>query len=218
MKREILAGALAALAVLTLVPGARAQRANSLEAGAWALEFSVEGQFISVSSLGGGLAVKRLSSPKSALRLNVGVYAVDQNRDITDGQRRTGDDSGTELNASALYQRYIDPDAEANFFWGIGPAVDYGHSSQTDVQADTLSYSYKNDRWGVGLDGLMGVEWFATRVISFHAEYIAGFRYSSTTSTRERTIGSVTDKDEQTSDGWSFAANGAARFGLSVYF
>ena len=218
MKQMILAGALAALGVLMFSPGARAQRANSLEAGAWALQFSVEGQFINVTSLGGGLAVKRQFDPKSALRLNVGAYALEQNRDITDGQTRTGDGSDMQLNASVLYQRYIDPDAEANFFWGIGPAMDYSHSSESDVLADTLSYQYENDGWRVGVDGLMGVEWFASRVISFHAEYIAGVRYSSTTYKRERTIGTVTDKDEQATDGWSFAANGVARFGLSVYF
>jgi hypothetical protein len=66
---------------------------------------------------------------------------------------------------------------------------------------------------------MIGVEWFASREISLHGEYIGSAQYSKTKDTYEQTYaGQMLQQQTREVSGWSFGANGLVRFGLSVYF
>ena len=217
--RRALQSIVAALAVVVLFAGAAAaQRANSLEDGAWALQFGIEGEFISVNSFAGGVSLKRHFSPKSAFRVGVSANGGDNNIEYSAVDDKSGGDNwGTGVNV--IYQRYVRPDADALLYWGLGPTFSYGRSSFEQSRGDSLSTSQTHEMWSVGADAMLGVEWFATRVISFQAEYVARIDYRSETEIRESTLnGGVVYWSEATRDGWSSALVSAVRFGLSVYF
>jgi hypothetical protein len=217
MERVIQTAALTLAAIALFVSSAAAQRANSLEDGAWALQFGVEGDFISVDSFAGGLSLKRHFSPQSAFRVGINASAQDSNRDYSDVDIENGSDSWR-TGINAIYQRYVKPDADAVVYWGVGPAFDYSHSSNTTTRGDSLSSESTSKTWSVGAEAMLGVEWFATRVISFHAEYVAGFDYYSQTNVYETNYYGVVDRRQENRDGWSSSLDSGVRFGLSVYF
>lgn len=217
MKRPMGALCGAVLVAASVVP-AEAQRENSLEAGAWALQFSVEGEFIAVSSFDGGLALKRHFSPRSALRMSVAANVNGTDHESSNGISQSIEFDGVGVGVSVLYQRYVDPDADANLYWGVGPSVGWGNESQESVRADSLVFLSEFDSWSVGIDAVLGVEWFAARVISFHAEYIGSARFTRRKDSNEAKNGTTIDMQERTIDSWSIAEGGAVRFGLSVYF
>ncbi|MDH4337859.1 MAG: hypothetical protein OEX18_11365 [Candidatus Krumholzibacteria bacterium] len=217
MKR-VLQAIVVALAVVALaVSGAAAQRANSLEDGAWALQFGIEGQFISVNSYSGGVSLKRHFSQKSAFRAGISASAGDSERDHSDIDQVDGANSWS-TGLILAYQRYINPHADAVLYWGIGPAFNYSHSSYNTSRGDSLSSEITSKRWSVGADAMLGAEWFATRVISLHAEYFAGFDYFSETESMESNVNGSLVSRQSNREGWSTSLTSAVRFGLSVYF
>lgn len=193
------------------------QRANSLEDGAWALQFGIEGDFLSVNSYSGGVSVKRHFSPRSALRAGISASAGDTERDDRDTDA-VDDASSWSTGLNLAYQRYINPDADAVLYWGVGPAFNYFHSSYNTSLGDSLSSERTSERWSVGADAMLGAEWFATRVISFHAEYFAGFDYFSETESLETNVNGSLVSRQIDREGWSTSLTSAVRFGLSVYF
>ena len=218
----------AALIVLPSLAGAAppdstaapAGRANSLRAGAWALQFSINGQLLSVREFSGGVSLKRQFSSKNAIRLGVGASGSTQDESVEYiySPASEGKTDGYSLYLESVFQRYVNPAAPANFYWGLGPYVDYRHSSH-DQSVDSTSVSYDEASLGVGARGLIGVEWFASREISLHAEYTATGGYYRTEETTERSkIGQPTSSTKRENHGWSLGASGVVRFGLSVYF
>ena len=218
MKNAARIACAAAFMAACAVPAA-AERENSLEAGAWALQFSVQGDLITVSSFDGGLALKRHFSPGSALRMSVAAHASDTGQEYTGGGDSEAEYDAAGVQVGVLYQRYVDPDADAHLYWGVGPFAGWAGDSFERMQGDTLTSSNEADWWSVGLDAVLGVEWFATRVISFHAEYIGSAQFTRQKDSAELLEnGVVVDSQERTVDRWSIAEGGAVRFGLSVYF
>ena len=217
MKQLSLAGALTALAIFVWVPSATAQRANSLEDGAWALQFGVQGQFISVNTFAGGLSLKRHFSPQSAIRLGISANTQDTDWDYSYIEDVAGTNRWS-TGVNVTYQHYVNPDADAIVYWGVGPTFDYSRDSATSSHGDSLSSDSTRKYWSVGADAVLGVEWFATHAISFQAEYVAGFDYNSLTDVTEiNNYGDVITR-QANRDGWSSSLASGVRFGLSVYF
>ena len=156
-------------------------------------------------------------SPKSALRLGIGLGGFTSSGDregANDGVSEVDRDSYTAY-LETLFQRYVNPSAPVNFYWGAGPYVEVSHSSSESV-TDSVSWSQKQDVFEVGAKGIMGVEWFASADISLHADYtaVAGYgRNEMTLESTELTTPDLRNEDEE----WFFNAGGV-RFGLSVYF
>lgn len=185
-------------------------RPNSLRAGAWALQFSItSGQFFDLDSFAGGVSLKRHFSTRSAVRAGLSASA-------SDGGGSNGYSVGTEF----IYQRYLRPEAEANAYWGVGPELDYSHRWTAQQVTDSLSVHNESTQYSVGAKALLGVEWFASRVISLHAEYQVFWRHTHRETRRELTaLGSGTVVvDSQETESWEFLLNDLVRFGLSVYF
>jgi hypothetical protein len=215
------------------------QKDNSLRSGAWALQFAIGSNFTLSSFQGALISVKKHLSPRSALRL--GVSAVFGSNDATSNQTTNGSDilpselTRTEdynqqgIQAGLQYLFYPAPAADAHLFFGFGPFGQFSHTTDnyTDVRLppdpdETIrTLRGTTDSWGLGLSGLAGVEWFATRCISLHAEYGASLSYSHIRRTRDLAdTGYVTSGANgltETDKAWRFAAR-YVQFGLSVYF
>jgi opacity protein-like surface antigen len=74
--------------------------------------------------------------------------------------------------------------------------------------------------WKIGALGVAGVEWFATKGVSFHAEYRSSLRYGKTKQeslTDRPSDPSYYRKDESTTSSWDFQGV-AVTFGVSLYF
>jgi hypothetical protein len=130
-------------------------RPHSLERGAWALHYQVDG--IRLTFYQGMFAVKYHFADDRALRFGLGGNAA------TAGG---GDHFRGGVSGQVHYLRYIRPEREVKFYVGAGPFVGYGR------QSDDYGSSYlRIDRLTMGAGGKLGAEWFATRSISFLAEY-----------------------------------------------
>jgi hypothetical protein len=197
-----------------------ATRANSLRAGAWALQFDVNGELIRISSFSGGVSLKRQFSAKSAWRFGVGFNG--SNRDGTQdpslGAETALSDDGYGVSIESVYQRYLNPDARVNAYWGLGPTASFNQLTSAS-ERDSTSYSSKWDSWSVGVIAAFGVEWFAAKEISLHAEFTGRASYFNDERTSEqKAVGFPATSQTTKIDGWSVGTNDGVRFGMSIYF
>jgi hypothetical protein len=190
---------------------------NSLEPGSWALQFRIANDVSLAAFEAGKLSLKRHLTAKSAIRAGVGLSITDSNDTAT--LERESDHRGVGVEITALYQRYLNPDRRGDFYWGIGPLLDVTSTEEESQEGGCLTRRSSSDLWTVGILGVAGVEWFATRAISLHAEYRASASYIW----RESKIERYSESDpptvqESESDRWSFSQGGSVLFGISVYF
>lgn len=209
---------------------------NSLRAGSWSLQFQIGENFDLESFEGSVVSLKRHFSPGAALRLGLSFGAVVSDQSLesestvadTSMQTVTGvqDHDEQHIEVTLEYLGYPNPDSKMNLFWGVGPFLSLSRS-QSDVSQkltlsegeDVRSISEECRSWAVGAVALLGVEWFATKAISLHAEYGLAIAYTSWKTERERSdnVYSQVTVDERAEDEWG--VNGKqVLFGLSVYF
>ncbi|UCF06517.1 MAG: hypothetical protein JSV33_05690 [bacterium] len=212
-------------------------RENSLHPGSWSLQFQIEDDLVLKKFGGMIISVKRHLSRHSAFRvgLDLDIEFDDETReDITEvadtiASRReiTAEASRQTVQLDFLYMNYPRPDANINLFWGAGPLFKIQRSKKKTQNilvsggppGDTKMYSYLLS-WSIGVLGIGGVEWFATKNISFHAEYRASLVYTNgeidnsrtTYGTDVRKQRDIRDYDEWRFDGLSVI------MGISVYF
>ena len=201
---------------LTSARGVSAQdRENSLRGGAWAIQFAITGDF-TLGEFAGGVSLKRQFSSKSAVRIGLEGRGATSTQEFSDSPFQA-EVNGYGVTFASFYQRYINPSAEANFYWGVGPLVGYDRTTR-ESRDDSVKVTSEDTSTALGLAGIVGIEWFATRVISFHAEYdaTATFRREEEVNRLERT-GFPTDEESRTREVWGFNSSNV-RFGLSVYF
>lgn len=214
---------------------------NSLKPGAWALQFQITQDFTLNAFQGVLLSAKKHFSDKSAFRFGLGLSASmsdadnffeQRNIDTVRQIRENESESNTRSFDVALqYLFYPSPAARANLFLGTGPFVRHSHS-RVESKADdalfdtvTFNYSYRNvsesNRWSVGVGGILGAEWFATRVFSLHTEYGLTLEYTSSESksiyTDFYTGIPITRRYETSQRGLNIGPS-TVKFGLSVYF
>jgi opacity protein-like surface antigen len=212
-------------------------RANSLEACSWSMQFGITDE-IGLKPFGGmSISLKRHTSPRSAYRLgvNLGLDFDDTESDLVDVRADTVNyDSGDNRNANAqlvqvdlLYMRYPNPEANLTLFVGAGPLFRYSRSETERDRSYTSQGSAIREisdqwsrSWKVGVLGAGGVEWFATKVISFHAEYRASLSYGgSKTKSEVRRPTDPTYYRKSGGSGTSWDFHGVAvTFGVSLYF
>jgi len=225
-------GALLAVCLFAAVwvgtTAAQESRPNPLAPGAWALEFGIGQNFTLTSFNGATIAVKKLHSERTAFRagLTVSLSTNDQSSSTSDtlGYQSQTDRDGYGLSFGLDWLRYLRPDSKWSFYTGLGPAVNLNHSKETSYSQRSnfdAGTSSSQSGWGAGINGFFGAEWFVSRTIGVHAEYLLSAGYGSSTTETERfasypnTVIHNTDKRE--SHGWS-VSSGFVRFGLSAYF
>jgi len=191
-------------------------RENSIEPGSWSIQFRIDENFQLTNFSGSAISVKRHWSEKRAVRagMSFGANVRDYESDYTrpDTMYTTTYEMNREsVSASAHYLFYPAPGKDVLLYLGAGPEFSYSRDKKTY----TSSGRYDNSkRWSAGLTSVVGVEWFATRAISFLAEYTGGLNYASTTHTTRSESGNKTDRHTDSIS----ASSGGVRFGLSAYF
>ena len=229
------------LAVLLLTPALSiaqnddddtGKQSNRLRAGSSALQFQITDNFRLSSFQGAVMSFKRHWSAKSAFRLGVSLDFTIQDNDRVSTFTRNDtlldsdvDEFGFDgqfVQIDLQYLRYANPDARLNMFAGVGPLVGFDRSSfeRTSGPGGQSRSSFDDTSWRVGATGLVGVEWFATKNISIHAEYGLVMEYIWLREKRKTSssgaTASVRDTDEVTKVGDLRARS--VLFGLSAYF
>lgn len=214
-------------------------RRNSLVPGAWAIQFQIEDDIGLKPFNGMSVSLKRHFTSRSAVRLGATLtlefdnsdedYTAIQADTVSFSSSREFDTSAQGVRINLLYLRYPTPGKNVNLFWGAGPVVRYSRSEQN--RKDTASSSgnervdvatYDADLWGVGGMGTLGIEWFATKDVSFHAEYFVTLQYVSQDAnlSSESWPGNQPPRkttSSSSSDGWDFDGVNVT-LGISIYF
>jgi hypothetical protein len=214
-------------------------RANSLEGGSWSMQFGITDELGLKPFNGMSVSLKRHTSARSAFRLglNVGFDFGDGDSDqviaeadtATNATDSNGDSNSQLVQVDLLYMRYPKPGSSVNLFLGTGPLFRYSRSeANSEISSLEPGYVYRRTSekwsrsWQIGVLGVGGVEWFATRAISFHAEYRAAVAYSKSESD-SKTDYVYSDRPSAhlvgSSSGstWDFHGTSLA-FGVSLYF
>lgn len=212
------------------------KRENSLQNGKLALQFQITNSFSLTSFQGAVLSGKKQISDNAAVRLGVGLGVIvnsgmtetkPQNNDSVKslGENNTGNQN---INIGLQYLLYPSPEAEINFFFGGGVVAGYSRfntstkSTQISGAAQyELDQKTEGSGWNVGATGVVGAEWFATKSISFLAEYGILLNYFSQdeTSTATSTDAPIPTSSSGTRKTRDFTFTPLqVKFGLSLYF
>ena len=219
------------LAAITAMPSESSARENSLKKDKWALQFQV---FNFVSSFQGStFSLKKHVSDKAAWRLGLTLHfeVKDENTEIIlyPNTKAPGYNDLTDVRIGIALQKvfYPNPTADVNVFWGLGPTYSYRYSlnDRENISRDGTyqdKRSFEIHSWSLGINGILGVEWFATKSISFLAEYGTAVTYSQRiTRTIRRSVrdGNLYLNQDSTNrlNGVSLSSS-RVKFGLSVYF
>ena len=204
---------------------------NSIEDGAWALQFQITNNFTLTSFEGTTISIKHFTSSTNALRLGATLGASVSDNDNNsptsiDSIRAT---SSNDVNSQSIavqlhFLVYPSPTSDVNLFLGLGPFGSYFRSRSSvendhlvDSRDSVLSRSATTGYgWGIGVNALIGAEWFATHGISVSAEYSTSAGYSSSTTTTDFDV-PQSSSSERTSKGFNLNSS-SVRFGISAYF
>lgn len=222
------------LPVAAQAPSGNEVAKETLEANNWALQFGISDNFTLQTFQGAVLSIKRQTSLRSAWRAGVGLNVGASDRD--GGSSVTSNDSlifesGDALDGNSFslqlilqYLRYAHVASRVAFFLGGGPHGGFGWSDQEATSGSGMVQSTNTatiTSWTVGLNGVLGIEWFASSAISLHAEYGAVVQrsWSDRETVIRTTTGTTTQvrTDNDESSVWEFDSKGLL-FGLSVYF
>ncbi len=202
-----------------------------------ALQFSIGDNFTLHSFQGATISYKHHLQPLTALRVGLSVSVGGSSSETTmsnssadaqtNGVNSTQDLTNIQIQLGAQKIWYVQNPTAVLFYFGGGPFGIVNHNSTNRVDMQNPSGSsvlestteQSSTGWSVGIAGLAGVECFAAKSISLHAEYGVNFAYSRTKSesTQKYVSPSSTTKSDATINSWQFSSPGVT-FGLSVYF
>jgi len=220
--------------VSSILVAQEAERSNSLKEGAWAAQFQITGNFTLSSFQGTALSIKRHYTEHTALRFGIG-FGISTNTNDNDrsfspvdtvGSTQSSDENSQNFDVRTQILYYPSPGSDVNFFFGAGPQVRYGrlNSESESMNSSSGSTTFSKNvreftRWGIGLGGVFGVEWFATKSLSLHAEYSSSLEYvwSQSTQKLQSSTSSQSAAYEDTNKQF-FISPAYVRFGLSAYF
>lgn len=225
MRGRIMPCIAAALCIAVTTPAFAGDRPNSLRDGAWAVQFGVGNDFRLTSFEGSSVAIKRYVSDRSALRaiVDMGFRSSDLDGGYEPGFRREHESDDASARLTVLFQRYINPDDDVVFYWGVGPSAGWDWEDEVYrrveiLTGETSSSEREQREFSIGLAAAFGGEFFVRERISLHAEYTADASYvdSKNTQTNTAVDGHKTGRGEDGSR-WQGSV-GYVRFGLSAYF
>jgi hypothetical protein len=183
-----------------------------------AIQFGVGGYFNLSTFDSKALSVKFHLFPLSAIRVGLAMRG-NTSRSDKEVKRTVGDslisaksssnryNEDLSFELTSQYMLFLDTQSDLFLFIGSGPIVTYSYQGNDDGDWTRT--------WGLGVEGAIGAEWFATHRISFHAEYRAAALY--TISKDEYTYPSQFETTNQQTISWELRS-GRVLFGLSAYF
>jgi hypothetical protein len=212
------------------------EKDNSLEAGKWALQFQINNNFTLSSFQGAIISAKYHFADSKAIRFGIGGnYSFNE---VNTGNSQDtafsyyGKENDTRNYSISIYTQYlsyVNPDKEVLLFWGIGPIIQYEKSTLNQTSQDSNSYistksdvAYNSHIWGFGATAVLGVEWFAGKSFSLHAEYGTILLYNwgeniQNTTNQSSQYREINVNSSQNNRRWGFGPS-SVKFGLSVYF
>jgi len=210
------------------------EQRNSLQEDVWALQFQIADNFSLRAFQGFALSAKKHFSNTSALRVGVGLNISvrdDDRLDRTlpaDTVRQSYDQTSNNqsIDISTQYLLYPNPDADINVFFGAGPLLRFTRNKvETEATNIMGGSTYKSNSvlnehsWAIGASGLLGVEWFASKNISFLGEYALSLEYYTAKLNRtQSTTASIDRTESEYSTKYFRVYPLLVKFGLSVYF
>ena len=220
------------LAAIVAIPSETSAGENSLKKGKWALQFKVF-NFINLSSFQGStLSIKKHTSDRAAWRLGLTLrfdVRDESTKILIYSNNAPGHNDLTDIMFRIAAQKifYVNPQSDINFFWGLGPLFSYRYflndrdNNSSDGQFQDRFWR-EDHTWLLGLTGIIGAEWFATKSISFLAEYETSASYSERNQRvirRRISFGNVNFNQDSTNklNEVKFSSS-QVKFGLSVYF
>lgn len=208
------------------------QATHSLTKSARALQFAVGSNFNLYSFSGSTLSYKKHTQANVAWRLGVSLsssfddYQRDELRDTLTYDVGS-DDKIVAINLELVRIKYGAVSKRTAFFWGVGPQTSYDYRNtvrdETNIIGDRSEITSKRTTFGLGLSGVLGVEWFINHSLSLSAEYQSElvYQWSNTDNAIISTpVGGETAsirKTEIRQNTLRFTSQGVM-FGLSVYF
>ncbi|MGE5680733.1 MAG: outer membrane beta-barrel protein [Bacillota bacterium] len=210
-----------------------------------ALQFQIGSNFTLSSFQGATISSKHHFTKEKALRLGLSIATGSSDQDQT-ADRSLGDslvnistgkttNTSYSIQLSAQYVYYFNPKDKVLIYTGAGPSIGYDYMKRSSDLDGKSPGSYpvqsvsrgeeKTTSWSPGISGVVGVEWFAAKNISFLAEYGLVCRYfwsnyelKNFSQTVYPTSQPYMENNSKTeSSGWSIA-NSGVKFGLTVYF
>jgi len=223
--RHLLLALLLAWVSMGLIDNAHAdERPHSLQSHQWALQFEIDGADLTAFE-GLVFSGKYHLSRGSALRLGIGYnYTASVTQSVNpDPADRSTESKFTEHNMQLALQfvRYLSVGSYFNPFLVAGAQYGGGWYERSQFQTQpglTDGYVLEGQFQSLGLVLGLGVEWFATRRISFLAEYrfLIQHVWDESRQRRESPPGQTVDQVGWDSERWSVGGD-SVRFGLSLY-
>jgi hypothetical protein len=191
--------------------------------GKFALQFQINENFSLSNFQGSVLSGKYHFSKRDAIRLGLEFIFGDSesetvvnNLDTNVVDQRVEDINNLGFTINSQYIHYIRGTDDISLFCGIGPYFRYYKSTRNgELVVDEIENMIKseNENYGIGLDLLVGVEWWFHKYMSLSAEYGLKFSYlSSKTSFEDDSI-----KGESEHKAYNISGN-HINFGITVYF
>jgi hypothetical protein len=191
--------------------------------GKFALQFQITNNFSLSDFQGSVLSGKYHFSTRDAIRLGLEIFLGDSESEtvVNHLDTNTVDQSVDDTNnfgfiINSQYIHYMRGTDDISLFGGIGPYYRYYKSTRNrELVVDEIKKisESENENYGVGLDLLVGVEWWFHKFMSLSAEYGLKFSYlSSKTSFEDDSI-----KGESEHKAYNISGN-HINFGITVYF
>jgi len=195
---------------------------DSLE-GKFALQFQISEDFTLTNFQGTTFSGKYHFSSRDAVRLGLSLDFGDSDVDATTNQYDSvnvvninSEQNSFGITFNTQYIRYISGTNDVAFFGGVGPFITFNTSTtegKTSGFPEDINYKESNDVFAVGLDLILGVEWFFCRNMSLSVEYGLKLSYRSTTRKYENDY-----ILRETEDKTYRAMGNNVNFGISIYF
>jgi hypothetical protein len=191
--------------------------------GKFALQFQITDNFTLSSFQGTVISGKYHFSKRDAIRLGLEIILGDSesetivnNLDTNTVDQSVEDTNNFGFTINSQYIHYIRGTDDISLFGGIGPYFRYYKSTRNRElivdEIKTLSES-ENENYSIGLDLLVGVEWWFHKYMSLSAEYGLKFFYLFSKSNFKD------DFREAESEQKSYNISGNhINFGITVYF
>lgn len=205
------------------------EQSNSSETeNIWALQFQVIENFKISTFEGSTISLKKVLSDCSSLRFGVSINTAisDVDEENTTTANNSQNNYQVSLNISSLYLWNTPIKSDVSAYCGIGPTLNFSHYKNTskneELNNDTFTMTENiitENNFGIGISGVIGVEWFVKDNISILGEYETNAIYNFTkTKTDVNHNDSYFDNTiERKGNVFRFNSVGA-KLGVSIYF
>jgi hypothetical protein len=191
--------------------------------GKFALQFQINENFSLSDFQGTVISGKYHFSKRDAIRLGLEIILSDSESEIVVNNLDTNtvgqsveDSNNFGFTLNSQYIHYIRGTDDIALFGGVGPYFRYYNSTRNreivENEIENLIES-ENSNYSIGIDLLVGVEWWFHKFMSLSAEYGLKYSYVSSKSSFE----DDSRKGESEHKAYNISGN-HINFGITVYF